>query len=86
MKRIITYDLANKDSNDYSELYEVLDELGREDITESTCWINTSLSQKAIVDKIKKVIDENDLVYFISVDSETKELFVNKICSTRDKY
>lgn len=79
MKRIIAYDLVDSTGSDYQDLYDVLDELNRERINESTYWIDTDLTQKEIEEKIADVIDKDDKVYFISVDGETKKLFAKRI-------
>lgn len=79
MKRIITYDLKHADRDDYQMLYDLFDELNGIQLTESTYVINTELSQQEIKNKIKKVIYEDDTVYYISVDSKSNTLFYNKI-------
>ena len=79
MKRIITYDLKHADRDDYQMLYDLFDELNGIQLTESTYVINTELSQQEIIKKIKKVIYEDDTVYYISVDSKSNTLFYIKI-------
>ena len=79
MERIITYDLKHKDSDDYQKLYNVFTSLNAKQLTESTYVINTSLSQKDIINKIKSTIYPDDIVYYISVDSETHKIFYIKI-------
>ena len=75
MKRIITYDLKHSSPEDYLDLYKVFEELNGMQLTESTYVIDTSLSQKAIIAKIKQVIYSDDIVYYISVDDKTHKLF-----------
>ena len=84
MKRIIAYDLVDSTGSDYQDLYDVLDELNRTRINESTYWIDTELSQTDIINKIAAVIDKNDKVFFISVNSENK-LFAKRIVGTKSK-
>lgn len=84
MKRIIAYDLVDSTGLDYQDLYDVLGELNRTRINESTYWIDTELSQTDIINKISAVIDKNDKVFFISVNSENK-LFAKRIVGTRVK-
>lgn len=84
MKRIIAYDLVDSTGSDYQDLYDVLDELNRTRINESTYWIDTELSQTDIINKIAAVIDKNDKVFFISVSSENK-LFAKRIVGTKSK-
>lgn len=79
MKRIIHYDLHHKDTDDYQDLYDTLVKLNGKKITESVYWIDTNLSQKDIVKKLKDTIQKDDKVYYISVDSKTNELFCYKI-------
>ena len=80
MKRIIHYDLNSKlNDPSYTEVYRVLKELNYSKITESVYWIDTDLSQKEIISKLKGVIHKSDEVYYVSVDSKTNELFCNKI-------
>ena len=78
MKRIITYDLKHADRDDYQMLYELFYELNGIKLTESTYVINTELSKQEIIKKIKKVIYEDDTVYYISV-AKSNTLFYNKI-------
>lgn len=84
MKRIIAYDLVDSTGSDYQDLYDVLDELNRTRINESTYWIDTELSQTDIINKIAAVIDKNDKVFFISVSCENK-LFAKRIVGTKSK-
>lgn len=78
MKRIIHYDLKHKDTDDYQDLYDALDEMNKEMITESVYWIDTELSQKDIYKKIIEAIHTDDEVFFISTDVD-KKLFCEKI-------
>ena len=79
MERIITYDLRYADTDDYEDLYAVLEELNGKKLTESTYVINTSLNQQTIIKKIKDVIYPDDVVYYVSVDFESNKLFYKKI-------
>lgn len=84
MKRIIHYDLNSKLKDpSYTDVYEVLKELNYKQITESVYWIDTKLTQNEICKKLSEVIHKTDDVYYISVDSETNELFCNKIKSNK---
>lgn len=85
MKRIIAYDLVDSTGSDYQDLYDVLDELNRTRINESTYWIDTELSQTDIINKIAAVIDKNDKVFYISVSSRTNKLFADRIVGTKSK-
>ena len=78
MERVITYDLHHKDTSDYKDLYEVFKKLGGKQLTESSYVINTPKTQKEIVAMIKNVIYKDDIVYYISVDTN-HNLFYSKI-------
>lgn len=79
MERIISYDLAYADTDDYQEFYEVLKLLNGKKLTESTYVINTTLTQNKIIEKIKAAMNSADTIYYISVDSKTHELFYQRI-------
>ena len=81
MERIITYDLKHGSPDDYRDLYKVLQDLNGKQLTESTYVIDTPLSQKEIAEKLKKAIYHGDVLYYISVESETHKLFYNRILS-----
>ena len=76
MKRILTYDV--KDGNDYKKLYDYIETIKGQKLTESTYELDTSLSQKDFESKIKSLFSKNDNVYYISV-SDKNNLFYRKI-------
>lgn len=76
MKRILTYDV--KEGNDYKKLYDYIEAIKGEKLTESTYELDTPLSQKDFESKIKSLFSKNDNVYCISV-SDKKILFYRKI-------
>ena len=76
MKRIVTYDI--KAGNDYSEFYDLVDEVKAKMITESTYEFNTTWDQKTFESRISGVFTKGDNVHYVSVNDK-KELFVKKI-------
>lgn len=76
MKRILTYDV--KEGNDYKKLYDYIEAIKGEKLTESTYELDTPLAQKDFESKIKSLFSKNDNVYYISV-SDKKILFYRKI-------
>lgn len=76
MKRLITYDIIK--GNDYSKLYEFIEEYKGIQITESTYEITCSLSLDVFKQEIRKVIRSNDKVYVISVNTDNV-LFYTKV-------
>ncbi len=79
MERVISYDLAYANTDDYREFYEVLKLLNGKKLNELTYVINTTLTQNEIIEKIKTVMNSADIIYCISVDSKTHELFYQRI-------
>ena len=77
-KRVLIYDLHHKDSNDYKELYKLLDQFKAVRLNESAYIITTDLSQQTIIKEIRKTIKEDDSFYFVSVDINNK-LFCLKV-------
>ena len=77
-KRVIAYDLHHKETNDYKDLYELFDQMNGTQLSESVYGIETSLNQDEIEKKLKMCIEKDDIVYFVSVDSDNK-LFWKKI-------
>lgn len=75
-KRIVTYDI--KTGNDYSDFYELVDEIKAKMITESTYEFNTLWDQKTFESKISAVFNKGDNVHYISVNDKN-ELFEKKI-------
>lgn len=57
MKRIITYDIKNQ--NDYTKLYNFIDQYHGKKITESTYLIDSQLTQSQFKAELKKVIASN---------------------------
>ena len=76
MKRLITYDIIK--GNDYSKLYEFIEKYKGIQITESTYEITCSLSLDVFKQEIRKVIQRNDKVYVISVNTYNV-LFYTKV-------
>lgn len=53
MKRILTYDV--EEGNDYKKLYDYIEAIKGEKLTESTYELDTPLSQKDFESKIKSL-------------------------------
>ena len=84
MRRIIHYDLNSKlKDSSYADVKKVIEELNYKMITESVYWIDTVLSKKQIFQKLGEVIHKSDDVYYVSVDSNTHELFCEPILSIK---
>lgn len=77
-KRVIAYDLHHKDTNDYEELYETLEDLNGKQLSESVYGIETDKSQKEIEEAIVSCVEDDDTIHFISVNDKN-ELFWKKI-------
>lgn len=79
VERVITYDLAYADSDDYKDFYDLLKRLNGKMLTESTYVINSSLEQNEIIRLIRNVMKREDNIYYISVDNKTGKIFYNRV-------
>ena len=61
-KRFLTYDLNNGSSEDYQDLYDLMDKYHAKQITESTYQIETSEDWQIFKTKILKVTHQGDNV------------------------
>lgn len=77
-KRVIAYDLHHKDTNDYEDLYKVLEEFNGIQLSESVYGIKTDKSQNEIEKALIDCVEDDDTIHFISVN-ENNELFWKKI-------
>ena len=69
--RFLTYDLNNGSSDDYQELYDLMDEYQAKQITESTYEISTDENWQTFKTKLFKATHQGDNVKVI-VLSENK--------------
>jgi|GEM_PF-2194167 len=60
--RFLTYDLNNGSSDDYQDLYDLMDEYQAKQITESTYQIVTNENWKTFKTRILKVTHQGDNV------------------------
>lgn len=76
MQRIITFDLKNGSPAHYQEIYDALEQFNATMLTESSYAIDADVNQNTIISAIKKVIYSDDVVYYISVNKDSKLFYV----------
>lgn len=68
MKRYISYDI--KIGNDYTKLYDYLEEISASKITESTYSANVSLNLNDFAEKLKSVTSAGDSMVIITYNND----------------
>ena len=63
--RLVTYDIADGDSDDYEELHDAIKEYEHHHLQKSVWLIDTSESSKAVFDTLKAHLSDDDDLFVV---------------------